>query len=281
MGWNWGPRVKSLKHLPDNWHLLGQYIYETIFFHTILLTSVGIVALGTAQDPAITFGKRLTILPESVQPVAASWILTVAVGFAIWGSISLPVALSSLLAVIGCIITGQQFDPRLYPMPFTEPLSTSSLRDLWSRRWHAVHKRGLKIIGYEPCRQMTSWMGNDVSQLLALTSAFFISGAMHVLCITVSTFGMPDRYVSPSIASPTLMFFTSQALFISLESKVFVGDWKSYNRPWMWFILVSMARHMAMEWLGRGMIGGIAIPQEWTWKRILIPMMVTVPQYII
>ncbi|KAG8950355.1 hypothetical protein FRC04_007797 [Tulasnella sp. 424] len=156
----------------------------------------------------------------------------------------------NIVTLIGVGLLGQ--DPSDYPPMFDKPWLSTSVRELWSKRWHLVLRVFFTTIG---ARVGGALLG-DVGAVLG---AFTLSGILHDWTIWGMGKGTdPLRIVG---------FFYVQGVAVILETvwrkltgKRVEGWW---GRVWTWsFMLVSS--HLVVEaWLQRGIAGGtFFLPDE-------------------
>ena len=96
-------------------------------------------------DSPLTYRIRLG-LPPIFELVVSRVVITLAVGVASWTGIEIPYILVSMIAYIGntvwqampipSALKPAPFDARAWPPMLRNPVATTSIADLWSRRWH-------------------------------------------------------------------------------------------------------------------------------------------------
>ncbi|CAE6532239.1 unnamed protein product [Rhizoctonia solani] len=139
--------LRFLKHL---------FIYDTL--HAII-EAIG--TLGTPQGDTI-YRRRFAITKTLEIPVAhpvipAVWI-TLMVGLVVWQSMTTAHYLCTLLtAPFACLppsvspySRSASILKKEWPPLFDNPLAATSVRDFWSRRWHASFRRNFWVLGAKP-----------------------------------------------------------------------------------------------------------------------------------
>ena len=104
------------------------------------------------------------------------------------------------------------------PRLFDQPLSSSGLRDFWSRRWNRPFVEMNRII-------FLPLLGRFVSRKPAVVGAFIISGLFHEMAISLP--------VQAGWGGP-MAYFVIQGLAMQLEGKFFKQSGGLTRRLWTW-----------------------------------------------
>ncbi|KAG8980186.1 hypothetical protein FRB90_007771, partial [Tulasnella sp. 427] len=138
-----------------------------------------------------------------------------------------------------------QLDPADHPPIFSRPWASTSLRDLWSRRWHSVFRNYFAKVGYTVGRLV-------VGELGGVLGVFLLSGLLHDWTI----WGMGKGTDFWRIAG----YFYLQGVGMCFEGAYRVitgrkvrGRW---GRVWTWVFELATAHLVVEAWLQRGLAGG-------------------------
>ncbi|CAE6436902.1 unnamed protein product [Rhizoctonia solani] len=148
-------------HLQFYAHTFLQFLKHLLIYDTLHAIIESIGTLGTPQGDTIyrrTFviTKNLK-LPVPHPAIPAVWIALMA-GIVIWHSMSTAHYLCTLLTA-PLVFLPPSISPysrpasalkKDWPPLFDNPLAATSLRDFWSRRWHATFRRNFWVVGARP-----------------------------------------------------------------------------------------------------------------------------------
>jgi len=110
---------------------------------------------------------------------------------------------------------------------FRQPAKSTSLTELWSKRWNIAFSEMTSITVYRPLK-------NKIGAEGALMASFIFSGLLHELALSVpvnSGYGLPTAY----FIIQGLMVLVEKAL---LDNKVMILQNKIIGKVWTFFWLV-------------------------------------------
>ncbi|CAE6405599.1 unnamed protein product [Rhizoctonia solani] len=158
-------------HLQFYTHTFLQFLKHFLIYDALHAITESIGTLGTPQGDTIyrrTFAITKNLELSVPHPaISAVWIAFV-VGLVIWHSMSAAHYLCTLFtAPLTCLPSS--ISPYSRPTPilkkewpplFDNPLGATSIRDFWSRRWHACFRRNFFITGAKPGAIVGESIGN-------------------------------------------------------------------------------------------------------------------------
>ncbi|KAG2226207.1 hypothetical protein INT45_003352 [Circinella minor] len=100
---------------------------------------------------------------------------------------------------------------------FDRPWLSTSLHDLWSRRWHQIFRWAFQGLVYDPIRAMFP-KKKQLGRALGTLGVFLISGLMHDY-ILAAMFGYSEFLSRPGIAWFQTVFFLLQGLATIVSSQ--------------------------------------------------------------
>ncbi|KAG9005312.1 hypothetical protein FRB95_007575 [Tulasnella sp. JGI-2019a] len=227
--------------LSSMWEVVFKLVMLDVF--QTIIQSVPGTTIGTPGGGSIFIEG----VPAPVQFVVAT-LLSISMGSAIYCGMDL---MHHNFTIVSVGLFGG--DPAEHPPLFWKPLSGTSLRQLWSKRWHPLFRQEFTALGFR--------IGNMVmGQLGGLLGVFMLSGLLH----DVGIWGMgkgtdPWRIIG---------FFYLQGVGIALE-----GIWKKatgksvggpWGRLWTWSWMIATAHLVVEAWLQRGLGGDtILLPDKY------------------
>ena len=198
-------------------------------------STFGSPAGGTIFDPS---------LPPYLRYARSSFISSLAC-FNVYLAIQ---AHYQLFCCVGILVFGQH--PSQWPPLFDEPWFSSSLTDLWAKRWHQIFRQNFITIGSRPLSLLIGPLGK-------LIGAFLVSGLLHV-------FGLWGMGVGTEFWTVGGFFFM-MAVGISLEEtwRRATGTRVGGFLGWAWTMAWSIAwsNILVDAWLRKGMAGAIFYPR--------------------
>jgi len=184
-------------------------------------------------------------------------------------------------------------DPANWPPVLDDPWQSSSMHELWSKRWHQLLRRTFLVFGgipsYHLTQVLTSFMPSKairkhLPQLVAVFGTFLASGLFHE--VAIYTMFSPTNGYTFSLAP--IIFFLAQAPALVLERlvsslspmvtflltgkrrKIRVGG--KLGQAWVWFWMFGpFAQMMVNSWHERGLGGGMVIPPWLSPARWILP----------
>ncbi|ORX62887.1 hypothetical protein DM01DRAFT_1330998 [Hesseltinella vesiculosa] len=130
----------------------------------------------------------------------------------------------SLHLFYSLFVEGGSYSSEQYRMLMIHPMLSSSLDDVWSRRWHQLFRSTWLAFPFRPTRTLTQRLlakttkhYDSIALFAASVSVFFISGLMHEYMV-VCNVGWP-LYKSALIGQQT-MFFTIHGCGVILEKLI-------------------------------------------------------------
>jgi len=154
-------------------------------------------------------------------------------------------------------------DPSLWP-PFTDsPWLSTSLHDLWGRRWHQLIRRSLFVTGGIPFAVL--------SRLCGLSPFVVTNVAAFGVCLMSGLLHSWDYYALASGKTPgipTVLFFVGQGVGLAMER-----EWRRRTGKrvhgffgWMWVLLwtVGASQPCIDSWHRLAILGQSVIPGEYS-----------------
>jgi len=184
-------------------------------------------------DVAITFLRYLrpdglpagSTIFESCHPLVISYLRTVLLAYAaLFAGFAFMSLLYSCAAFLGVLILLQA--PEQWPPLFDAPWRSTSLRDLWGRRWHQLFQELFISLGSRPANRI-------FGRPAGVIGAFLVSGVLHDVRLRVMGEGVDPRV--------TYGFFVFHGLAVIAEvvwkkkMKRDVGGWAG----WVWTFITS------------------------------------------
>ncbi|KAL4077579.1 hypothetical protein J3A83DRAFT_4214742 [Scleroderma citrinum] len=170
IGWNWSkgiPIPQSSIELQSRRRFLLFTVTRIIFFAIVF--DAFIEAVGT-HCPNPSTRDIPTIFDRSLPPIARYFRVFQIVYLAFWLAYFTIEWVYQLLSAI-CVVLFHQH-PSQWPPLFDKPWLSTSLSDLWGRRWHQILRHLCVNLGGEP---FASFLGRPGYVL----GTFFLSGAFH------------------------------------------------------------------------------------------------------
>ncbi|KAH0833888.1 membrane bound O-acyl transferase family-domain-containing protein [Lanmaoa asiatica] len=250
IGWNWprGLIVPKPAFETDSRIIFVLSSAARLAFHALAfdacVQTIRILSPNTfgSLDGGSLFDHTLPPLLELLRSVFVSLLAVLIAFFAIQWSYQ-------FLAIL-CIILFQQL-PSQWPPLFDSPWLSTSLSELWGRRWHQMMRDMLLTLGGQPFNYLFGRLGG-------LLGAFLISGMFHV--IELHSLGRGGNSVA------VLGFWIMNGVGVVLERV-----WKATTgRPvggvlgWMWTFgwLALWGVPAVNEWAKTGRFGGLSLPGE-------------------
>ncbi|PWN19705.1 hypothetical protein BCV69DRAFT_283810 [Microstroma glucosiphilum] len=303
LGWKWGiaspasgpaPVPATLRH-PQTMRFLLSRLWTCLSLGTFLHFSHGVIVkplyIAAYDHPAGSLAS---------QPYASSWIATTfvqGVFTLLLGSMVLaPIqGVFSLLSIIS-VLVAPKTQYWWEPLPFNDPFQSTSLKELWGERWHALFRRAWYICGYRPAELLAqrAGVGKKGTRMVAVLNTFLMSGIFHEFGLHVmrtSTAGSAVTLaaslrgeVCPPLDSrsqgfgansfSTTRFFLTQAVGLILESvlyplivRLFPSAAREKRRGWQWlawiWVLVWCAvtgRGVVQTWIWHGFVDDVSTP---------------------
>lgn len=223
----------------------ASFLLSTLFLYLIhiLLLDLFQTTIQSLPNPGLGTPDGGSIFNDSIPPPFRYIISSIAVlctGGSVYCGLQ---AGHNVLTLVAVGLLGQ--DPFDYPPIFDKPWLSTSVREVWSKRWHLVLRVFFTSIGAKVGGALLGDVG-------AVLGAFTLSGILHDWTIWGMGKGTdPLRIVG---------FFYIQGIAVILETlwrgvtgKRVEGWW---GRVWTWsFMLISS--HLVVEaWLQHGVAGG-------------------------
>ncbi|KAI9320452.1 membrane bound O-acyl transferase family-domain-containing protein [Dichotomocladium elegans] len=122
------------------------------------------------------------------------------------------------------------------PPLFDRPWASTSIHNLWSRRWHRMFRWAFKDIVYLPIRHRLARYPL-LRDVLSAMGVFVLSGLMHDYILLVMT-GPHHYWTTPGVAGAQTMFFVLQGIasVISKEHGLKIPRWLAFLLTWSFLL---------------------------------------------
>jgi hypothetical protein len=248
IGWDWSttrppPPTGPTKSKPK--FLLGTFL--STIGHTLAVDVCQYII--QAMSPS-TFGSHAggTIFDHSLPPFLRylrSSVITFLGGLVIYHSLTVD------YGVIACfgVLIGQH--PTQYPPLFQSPLRSTSLTELWGKRWHQGFRSAFMFVGSKPLSVLFGPIGK-------VCGAFLLSGLVH----DMGLWGLGRGSDFLSVGG----FFLMMAVGVVLE-----GVWRAVSGRqvngrlgWAWTVIwtVGWANLLIDAWYRRGVAACSVIAED-------------------
>jgi hypothetical protein len=151
---------------------------------------------------------------------------------------------------VGVLVFHQQ--PSDWPPLFDQPWFSTSLADLWAKRWHQIFRQSFISIGSKPLSVLIGPIGK-------VFGAFLVSGLLHVLGLWAMGNGTEFWTVGG--------FFFMMAVGVIGEEiwRKIMGVRAAGFAGWVWAMSWSLgwSNILVDAWLRKGMAGAIFCPSAW------------------
>lgn len=250
IGWNWpqGLTVPKPAFETDSRIIFVLWSAAQLTFHAFgfdaCLQTIRILSPETfgSLDGGSLFDHTLPPILELLRSVFASFLTVWMAYFAIQWSYH-------FLAILCTILF--QHHPSQWPPLFDSPWLSTSLSELWGRRWHQMMRELLVTLGIRPFNYLFGRLGG-------LFGAFLVSGIFHD--IELRSFGRGGNSVA------IIGFWVMNSVGVVLERV-----WKkSTGRPvggalgrmWTFGWLALWGVPVVNEWAKAGRFGALSLPGE-------------------
>ncbi|CDH50699.1 predicted protein [Lichtheimia corymbifera JMRC:FSU:9682] len=122
------------------------------------------------------------------------------------------------------------------PPLFDRPWLSTSIHELWSRRWHQILRWAFEDIVYTPICQAFPHLG----RILGTMAVFAISGFLHDYLL-MAMFGYQEYMNQPGIAGFQTLFFLLQgvATLISKRSSIGLPTWLARTLTYLYILYTA------------------------------------------
>ncbi|KAG0145888.1 hypothetical protein CROQUDRAFT_45194 [Cronartium quercuum f. sp. fusiforme G11] len=171
----------------------------------------------------------------------------------------------------------QLCDPIYYPPAYDSPHLSSSIAELWGRRWHALFKRTFVLMGGKPMVWITKRLGasSNTQRLMGLFGIFAASAFLHEYPIFALTHPhQPYRHLFSEFPGAGF-FFLLQPLGMLIEPYVIplIPKKLGGGKLWVWAFLILTGYPYRIRYLvDCQLLSRIRPLSEWTWLYILSPV---------
>ena len=171
IGWNWSQGLVVPKPaFKTNSRVIFVLLSAVAFiFHAVALDvcvqAIRVLSPGIVDSPAggTLFDHTLPPFLELLRAILVTFLTGAAIYFGLQHTYH-------LLGIV-CVILFQQH-PSHWPPPFDIPLFSTSLNELWGRRWHQMMRDAVLNLGYHPLSRL-------FGRFVGLLGAFLVSGVFH------------------------------------------------------------------------------------------------------
>lgn len=245
LGWSWSllpsPPLEPRSSFTFSLHTLVSFLFHLVLFdltHRLVQifgpNTIGSPAGGSIFDPSL----------PPLHRYSRSTLITLIAGFTVYAAVQLGYLFATLFSVILL-----SHSPSYWPPIFDHPWSSTSLSQLWSRRWHQLFKDIFVSFGGNPLALFMGRVGG-------VLGAFFVSGLLH----TLGLWGMGRGGEFIKVTG----FFMMMAVGILLEYswKKFTGSYVDgfFGRVWMLVWLLGWGHLLIDAWSTKGLIGSVFLP---------------------
>lgn len=303
LGWTWGiaspasgpePVPSSLSD-PQTLRFLGSRLWTCLSLATFIHFAHAVIAsplFSAAFDHPVGSLASQTYASSRLATAFVQAIFCLLLGAMVLAPIQGVFAILSIISVLLAPKTQYWWEP----LPFDSPFSSTSLKELWGERWHALFRRAWYICGYRPAELLAqqAGLGKKGARMVAVINTFLMSGLFHEFGLHVmrsSTAGTAATVaaslrgdVCPPLDSHaqgfgadsfrTTRFFLTQALGLIFESLLFPLILRLFpsaarNKPrswqwlaWLWVLIWSglTGRGVVQTWIWHGFLDDISTP---------------------
>lgn len=160
--------------------------------HVLLVTAAAVLVLSRDPDthqhvPSLAVDK-LSLPSFPGRFLVGEGLLTIAFGVSLIVGIDLGFTLLSLVALVGQTTLHAlapsavpAFDLRTWPPMFDSPHLSTSVQELWAKRWHAQFSPTFRFLGYDPAAALTRsiGIGKTGQRAVGALAVFILSGLFH------------------------------------------------------------------------------------------------------
>ena len=227
VGWNWS---KSVYVPPETRPASSRTVFGLYVFLSILVRVFICGILHTAvrafSPETFTVLSGGTIFDATLPPLiryVRSSVISVVVAFGIVSGMSLEY---DLFTIVGVAIFCQ--DPAQWPPIFQAPWLATSLREIWSRRWHQLFKRIYVMLGGRPLSSVFGRPGY-------IFGTFLASGAFHNVVVTMLN-GSVEMWCMLLSFGMMAAGIVLEDMFTALTGRR-VGGWKGWLWTMSWLLM--------------------------------------------
>ncbi|KAF8310985.1 hypothetical protein DL93DRAFT_2083933 [Clavulina sp. PMI_390] len=193
--------------------------------------------------------------------------------------------LELIFAVISAIAVLCGSSPAGWPPLFDNPWASTSLHDLWGRRWHQLFRRSFLVGGGYPLAIVVDWATAVVKRRPTTTihGVRAKRASLHPTAIAIGTClasGLVhnwDYYGQRQGRTPgftTIAFFAAQGFALALEREWKRATGKTVGGLWGWlwvfFWMVIVAQPFLEDWHQLGFLDSLFVPPEHSPTRLFI-----------
>ncbi|EGN98974.1 hypothetical protein SERLA73DRAFT_73550 [Serpula lacrymans var. lacrymans S7.3] len=209
-----------------------------------------------------TFGSTIggTIFDLSLPPFDRYFRSSLITFFFGWSVYAVAQLFHDVMTILCVLIL--QHHPRRWPPMFDAPWRSTSLIDLWSRRWHQTHRVSFIRLGMKPF----SYIGGHATGVLGV---FTLSGILHDLGLRAVGRGSDFWAVSG--------FFFMMGVGINLEVlwARLTGKKVTGYTGWLWTLVwvTCWGNFLVDAWLKRGAGGTVFFPEPYRPSRLVMTVL--------